>query len=156
LPGLRELRAPLISGCLWLFLGWLVLGGLAPTRHDAHGAIKHAFELGHLISDVGSVVVVSALAYLFGSIMLTVQDRAMPLVMAVFEPCEIGLPGGPKKQSARLWVSRAGDNLLSSLVADGYLHAKRCEDWKPFADRKQRYPLVGGLLRFRLARAGMC
>jgi hypothetical protein len=34
LPGLRELRAPLVSGYLWLISAWLLLGHLASAFHE--------------------------------------------------------------------------------------------------------------------------
>lgn len=60
LPGLRELRAPLAAGYLWLFAGWLALHGHVPQVEGA----KSFFDE---FKGVGSAAALTFAAYLIGS-----------------------------------------------------------------------------------------
>jgi hypothetical protein len=65
LPGLREVRAPLAAGYLWLLNLWLI------TRaNEAHSTnLSHAFiELGDLTGTVSLSVAIGFAAYLLGSL----------------------------------------------------------------------------------------
>ncbi len=66
LPGLREIRAPLISGYLWLAFFALVLQGELPNA-DHPGRLQPVFDLGHQFSAFGAAAVLSVAAYLVGS-----------------------------------------------------------------------------------------
>jgi hypothetical protein len=69
LPGLRELRAPLAAGYLWLLTGWLIFGDEVPKRREAtSGALRRLYELQPVVSAVGLAVVASVAAYIVGSI----------------------------------------------------------------------------------------
>ncbi len=68
LPGLREVRAPLAAGYLWLLALWLFYGGDNPDRSDARGLIERLYELEGLVSEIGLAVAVSFLAYLVGTL----------------------------------------------------------------------------------------
>jgi tetratricopeptide (TPR) repeat protein len=67
LPGLREIRAPLISGYLWLVFFFLAFHGDLPTRHDADPTLMPLFDLGHDLSALGIATVSGVAAYLVGS-----------------------------------------------------------------------------------------
>jgi hypothetical protein len=71
LPGLRDIRGPLIAGYLWLFTAWLLFAGLLPKRGDA-GVYAHAFEAGNALGRVGLLTAVSVGAYLIGSLIQAV------------------------------------------------------------------------------------
>jgi|GEM_PF-4399644 len=67
LPGLREIRAPLAGGYVWLAAGWLIWGDALPTEDDA--PIYHRFaELIHALGPIGIAVLVSIMGYLIGSL----------------------------------------------------------------------------------------
>lgn len=72
LPGLRELRAPLAAGYLWLLAAWLTAEPYLPSRSEATGLLKAMLELEDAISAVGVAAVLSFAAYLVGSISETV------------------------------------------------------------------------------------
>jgi hypothetical protein len=77
LPGLRELRAPLAAGYLWLVTAWLVLGDKLPTAMEVKPApLDRLYRLEPVLSDVGLAVVASVVAYVVGSIAIDVQVRA--------------------------------------------------------------------------------
>jgi len=67
LPGLREIRAPLISGYLWLVFFFLAFHEDLPTRHDADSTLMPLFDLGHDLSALGIATVSGVAAYLLGS-----------------------------------------------------------------------------------------
>jgi tetratricopeptide (TPR) repeat protein len=69
LPGLREIRAPVVSGYLWLIFLFLALHSALPSRHDAGSAIQPIFDLGDRLSVLGLATVTGVAAYLIGSAM---------------------------------------------------------------------------------------
>ena len=68
IPGLREVRAPLISGYLWLFGVWLAIAPGLPSKAEATGVIADILELQSHLPLLGTLVLVSVLAYLVGSL----------------------------------------------------------------------------------------
>lgn len=84
LPGLRELRAPLAAGYLWLATAWVIFGDVIPGRSDLNGGpIERLYRLEPTISDLGRAVAVSVAAYVIGSILIDIQaslqERPPPL-----------------------------------------------------------------------------
>jgi hypothetical protein len=75
MPGLRELRAPLAAGYLWLALSWLVLGDALPASDEVNGPFARLYELEPVVSNLGLAVVASVGAYILGSIAIDVQVR---------------------------------------------------------------------------------
>ena len=67
LPGLRELRAPLAAGYLWLLGLWLAFGESVPKRSEATGAWKQVLEAEDLFSAIGKAAALTFTAYLLGS-----------------------------------------------------------------------------------------
>jgi hypothetical protein len=67
IPGVREVRAPLIAGYLWLLCGWLLLEPHAPSPSDnrIYGRIG---EVADAVGPVGHAVAISLVAYLLGSL----------------------------------------------------------------------------------------
>lgn len=72
LPGVRNLRAPLAAGYVWILFAWLVAHlGTA----DAHpGLTEDLAKLGDALSPAGLAVAVSFLAYLIGSFSKSLFD----------------------------------------------------------------------------------
>ena len=75
LPGLRELRAPLAAGYLWLTWSWLVWGDDLPTRAEVSGPLARLYALEPVVSKLGVAVVASVGAYIVGSIAIDMQSR---------------------------------------------------------------------------------
>lgn len=67
LPGLREIRAPLVSGYLWLVFFFLALNEWLPNGDDQRSPLHPAFELGDQLSTFGLAAVSGVAAYLVGS-----------------------------------------------------------------------------------------
>jgi hypothetical protein len=68
LPGLRELRAPLAAGYLWLLGAWLLVEPHIADRTDATGAVAALYDLESAAGPLGVVAGVSFVAYLIGSL----------------------------------------------------------------------------------------
>ena len=89
LPGLRELRAPLVSGYLWLISAWLFLGRMnwLPTeRPPGNGEVARLWDLGGTLGKTVVLAVVTFIAYLIGSFLEMDPDgllaaRLKPLLL---------------------------------------------------------------------------
>jgi hypothetical protein len=68
IPGIRDLRAPLAAGSIWLLALWLTIQPLLPAANEATGVLKSFLALDKIISSVGSGVLLGIAAYLVGSI----------------------------------------------------------------------------------------
>lgn len=60
LPGLRELRAPLAAGYLWLVVGWLLLHDRIGTGSDTSASVD---ALVRLKDEMGPGALVAALTF---------------------------------------------------------------------------------------------
>lgn len=67
LPGLREIRAPLISGYLWLAFFFLAFHEELPSSSDPGPVFEPLFDLGGNISALGLATATGVAAYLVGS-----------------------------------------------------------------------------------------
>jgi hypothetical protein len=67
LPGVREIRAPLAAGYLWLFALWLALEPF-PSAEEATGLEAAVIDLADAGTPVAVAVVLSFVAYLVGSL----------------------------------------------------------------------------------------
>lgn len=99
LPGVRELRGPLVAGYLWLLFIWLVWGDKLPTkRSEVQGALGRLFDLAPLLKDFGVVAVLSVTAYLVGSLAIGLGAWVI----------------GPVRRKFELWaMNRAGKKHLT-------------------------------------------
>lgn len=68
LPGLREIRAPLAAGYLWLVTAWLLLHDRVDTGTDAPGAVEALQELRDAIGVGGVAAAATFVAYLLGAL----------------------------------------------------------------------------------------
>lgn len=75
-PALREVRAPLIGGYLWLLLGWLWVGHLVPSQDEleAGSVLATLYRLRDVVGPAGVVVALSVTAYLVGSVISEFVD----------------------------------------------------------------------------------
>jgi hypothetical protein len=84
LPGLRELRAPLASGYLWLVSAWLFLGRMdwLPThRPTDNGEVARLWELGDALGTTAVFAAVTFIAYLIGSFLEMDPDGRMARIL---------------------------------------------------------------------------
>jgi hypothetical protein len=91
LPGLRELRAPLAAGYLWLIAAWVAFAPRIPTPETASGVLKDIYRLGQAVGKPGVIAAVTFAAYIIG-IMTERVARLAALPMANVSAIRIRLP----------------------------------------------------------------
>ena len=105
LPGLRDLRAPLIAGYLWLLFAWIVSAGHVDSGDAVIGDILDASSAA---GDFATLVALSVAAYLVGAISQPVSDAARSAVLWVWnaDPYnDYGMSAGPPQRMQRLgWM----------------------------------------------------
>lgn len=76
IPSIRELRAALLAGYLWLAVSWLALGSHMPELAEAEPstALGQVARLSDVVGALGVVVVLSVAAYLLGSFIVDLSD----------------------------------------------------------------------------------
>jgi hypothetical protein len=68
LPGVRDLRAPLVAGSVWLCAIWLAVHPSTPDKAHATGIWKSLLQLDGVLSAVGRGAAIAFAVYLLGSI----------------------------------------------------------------------------------------
>lgn len=133
LPGLRELRAPLAGGYLWLLLAWMVWGDKLPDKGaEKADPLDRLYRLEPVITSIGLAIVASVAAYIVGSITIDVQTgigkRISDLVDALVHRTPFGAfpvaTGGPA-----LSLTAAGNSMLEQ-----WEHARADELREEFSD----------------------
>ena len=66
LPGLRDLRAPLAAGYLWLLFGWLLLHNTFEGWDRNSGPLGAVVDVAHAATPAAVAIAVSFAAYLIG------------------------------------------------------------------------------------------
>lgn len=73
LPGFRDLRAPVITGYVWLLFAWLLVK--PDPNHKPTNALGAAlYDLGHDAGRIWITVAISVAAYFVGSLSLSLSD----------------------------------------------------------------------------------
>jgi hypothetical protein len=67
IPGLREIRAPLVAGYLWILAAWLLIDPSLPLRESTDDPVRSLVELADLLGPVGTAAAISVAAYLVGA-----------------------------------------------------------------------------------------
>jgi hypothetical protein len=87
LSGLREVRAPLAAGYLWLVAAWVVLEPVVPVRAEASGVVESLYRASDVLSVLGLGIALSFAAYILGSI----SSSTLTPLLRRFSPCMVGL-----------------------------------------------------------------
>lgn len=66
-PGLREIRGPVIAGYIWFLFAWLMLAPDLQTRPDDR-IVGALYDLAVLVGPIATAAAVSVAAYLVGSV----------------------------------------------------------------------------------------
>lgn len=110
LPGVRELRAPLSAGFLWLLTVWLAIEPSFPVSGEASGVIASLYRLSDGLSVLGESVALGFVAYLVGSLsMFAFSGLLSRLIVTSVEVPTPRLDG----------LSRASRDSLQQLAKDG-------------------------------------
>jgi hypothetical protein len=95
IPGLREIRAPLVAGYIWLLSAWLVVQPKTPiTAHVLNGPAGLVVQLAHVVGPVATAAAVSVAAYLVGAVSVALPGALIAsatwLLSPVAEPLTLG------------------------------------------------------------------
>jgi hypothetical protein len=77
LPGIREMRAPLVAGYLWLVACWIVLEPHIPNSRPESAVLVTFYRLADRVSPVGLGVIASVTAYLLGSLSIAFSGNLL-------------------------------------------------------------------------------
>ena len=77
LPGLRELRAPLTAGYLWLTFIWLLVAEDLPEQAPITGLLSAIYRLIDALGPVSAAIATSLVAYLIGAVSETLFDAIL-------------------------------------------------------------------------------
>jgi hypothetical protein len=67
IPGLREIRGPLLAGYLWILAIWLLLGDRLPSNESGE-VFERLWEAGEAVGPIGRAAALSVVAYLIGAL----------------------------------------------------------------------------------------
>jgi hypothetical protein len=162
LPGIRDLRAPLAAGYLWLVALGLILEPHIPGRADATGLMASIYRLADGLSSIGVGVAVTFAAYLIGSLSMAVGTTPLRrFILTKLPPEHVGpwnsIPNASLQ--ALLLAARDARERLEALLApsDTNLGAQ-LERWVQPRQRFRRVTTLdrlSGLIRFRLGSRGV-
>lgn len=105
LPGLREIRAPLAAGYLWLAFAWLLAREHLPAAANATGLLDDVYALAALVGTTACLAAVSFVAYLVGALSGTMTE----LILSRLAARPFRMPGTdhvPGKQFERAMQQR--------------------------------------------------
>jgi tetratricopeptide (TPR) repeat protein len=149
LPGLREIRAPVVSGYLWLAFFFLLLHHDLPSSDHPGSVLRPLFHLFDDLSALGIATVASVAAYLVGSAMqevLKLLGRLFAPRKPLYAPAGTHLSTDGKRNLARavrIQVERISRRLFQVAMSPG----ERGIDEAPGPDAVEReLPLVRMLL----------
>ncbi len=142
LPGLREVRAPLAAGYVWLLFAWLVASHRVPSRVE-DGPVARVYDLEPVVTAFGVAVVASVVAYIVGSIAIDAQEwlgrRLSVIVGSIAIDAAERLGRRLRPGRLKLPITDAGKDRLDSL-----LPPQGAEDLKRMdAGERQRLELIG-------------
>ena len=81
LPGLRDLRAPLAAGYLWLAAGWLYFAPQLPASvNDADGVLKDIYRVADASNPVAIAAGLTFIAYLLGILSTGLLTPVVPVI----------------------------------------------------------------------------
>ncbi|MFD8228638.1 hypothetical protein ACFV16_31380 [Streptomyces massasporeus] len=69
LPGIREIRTPLVTGYIWLISLWLIAGSAIPGRGQAQGKIRQIYSFTDFFGKSAILAAITFAAYLLGTLL---------------------------------------------------------------------------------------
>ncbi|MEU5052986.1 hypothetical protein [Streptomyces sp. NPDC021096] len=76
LPGIREIRAPLAAGYIWLITLWIGFSEYIPKKNDAQGIWESAHQLNVAVGTTATLAAASFAAYMIGCL-LEIRARSI-------------------------------------------------------------------------------
>jgi hypothetical protein len=138
LPGLRDLRAPLAAGYLWLVSLWLLVADRLPEKTEATGALAAMFKLADALGPVSTVIAASFAAYVLGAISETLLEYIINRVRVTI----VEQRGGSYAGNPTRGMSYSGYLRLREVVQSQVEHeTMRIADMGDFAEFVDRYEM---------------
>lgn len=90
LPGLRDVRTPIMVGYSWLLTGWLIFANKLPKhRPPGNGPIAQLFDLSHLVGPAATVATLSVVAYILGAILtIPTENRRVSSALSILSSAD--------------------------------------------------------------------
>ncbi len=123
LPGVRDLRTPLVTGYTLVFAGWLLLGDHFPSCRHATGVFHQLYQLDGAIGVSTALGVVSFGAYLIGSVF------------------EVNRPPAFQTRAKKIASWRPLGKLWGSITSNGLVQSKKAGINKRRAAKASRLPI---------------
>jgi hypothetical protein len=106
IPGIREIRGPLVAGYLWMLIVWLALGEQLPDS-ASDPIFERLWQVGDILGRLGLAAVASVVAYLLGSMIHSVTSALLTRargrgLLWVHEP--YGIPDGYEVGKSDRWI----------------------------------------------------
>jgi hypothetical protein len=111
LPGLREIRAPLAAGYLWLVIGWLLFHDRVETGSSASGAVDALTGFRDAIGLGGIAAAATFVAYVLGALWEPLAGRLAEAIWATYTSWR-------KKLEDRFFGGVDPEHISSSASAD--------------------------------------
>jgi hypothetical protein len=113
IPGIRDLRAPLVAGYIWLLCTWLIVSPKTPLAdHRPRGPAGTLVDLAELVGPVATAAGVSVVAYLIGAVSVALPRAVAALVRWLLEPA---LVTASLSSGLSLSLDEASDPLTAAL-----------------------------------------
>lgn len=101
LPGIREVRTPLVAGYLWLVVIWLAIEPYLPTRKELPEPLSGVLDCDQAMRDVGLGAALTFGALLLGMLAEGVYD----IVRRVTQTRTVSRESSPRSATLRKWHS---------------------------------------------------
>jgi len=119
LPGVRQLRAPLAAGYLWVLTAWILVHDHIGPEETAEGPLKALYEVRSAASAVALAVAASFAAYIVGSLTETLASRVAKLESTISYSAEDSLNGIALRRLNEIARLQPGGNWWTEHAAVG-------------------------------------
>lgn len=106
LPGLRDLRVPVISGALWSLLIWIIVAPHIPPRSQASDFVGQLYDISNGLGVVATFSILGIWFYLLGMLSTTMSDAVASLTRVVLSAPIARLDWYRHAKSARMALIR--------------------------------------------------
>ena len=86
IPGLRDLRAPLVAGYVWLLVVWLAIQPATPLAAHTTGIARSLVDLGHTVGPAATAAAVTVTAYVIGAISVSLPSMFSRAIASAIVP----------------------------------------------------------------------
>jgi len=122
LPGLRQIRAPLAAGYLWLVAIWLGFAPLIPGAQESTGGLRALYGLEQVVGLTTALAAATFVAYLLGVLSVQVTAAILPMLRVLRRRSLVGFGITVAKTSV------TGRAALKAAVLDELVQRSQIDD----------------------------